>query len=328
MPGGFRPNKMSYARVFVLVFVTLMSGCKAEESILSSADMDSLEAKKDYIILRVQDTVYLNADFVRFLEFSLGDEYDTLSAVSLSRLLDDFMEEKLLLAGAQNKEITLTQEEKKELLAKYSNGKGAEGKDQPRDEEESELLFEQLLVEKYTYEFIKDIEVTEEEIKEYYAENKREFLLPERVKVSQILLPSEEKAVEIMESMGNNDPENFKRLARTQSIGAESSRGGEMGIFAMGQLPDEMEAAIFSLKEGEISPVLESSYGFHIFRLDSRYEPELIPPDQASSSIKAKLLNLKVKNHISQHIQDLKNSLHWEFYEQNLYFPYQRISNE
>ena len=122
----------------------------------------------------------------------------------------------------------------------------------------------------------------------------------------------------------SSDPEDFKRLAQTQSVGAEALKGGEMGIFAMGQLPEEMEAVVFSLKEGEVSPVFESSYGFHIFRLDSRYEPELMTSDQAASSIRAKLLSQKVENRLSLHIQNLKNSLHWEFYEQNLYFPYQR----
>ena len=139
---------------------------------------------------------------------------------------------------------------------------------------------------------------------------------------------SEEKAVEILESLEDSDPDDFKRLAQTHSIGVEASRGGEMGIFALGQLPDEMEKAIFVLKEGNISPVLESSYGFHIFRLDARYEPELISPDQAADSIEVKILGQKVKDRIAQHIANLKNSLEWEFYTQNLYFSYQRISDD
>lgn len=319
---------MRRIRVFVLVFIMLLVGCKENKSVQSPAGMDSQEAKKNYMILRVEDTVYFNADFVRFLKLSLGDEYNILSALSLSRLLDNFVEEKLLLAEARNKEIVLTWEEKKEFLAKHSSDSALEGESWPIEEEGAELLFEQLLVEKYTYDLIKDIQVEIEEVQEYYLEHKREFLLPERVKVSQILLPSEEEAVEILESLKKNDLENFRRLAKAQSVGVEASRGGEMGIFAIGQLPDEMEKAIFALQEGEVSPVLESSYGFHIFRLDSRYEPELISPDQASTSIEMKILSQKVKNRIFQHIKKLKNSLEWESYKQNLYFPYQRISNE
>ncbi len=315
-------------RVFVTVFILLSVGCKENKSITNSSGMDPQEAKKNYIILRVEDTIYFNADFMRFLKLSLGDEHDTLSTLSLSRLVDNFIEEKLLLAEARNQDIVLTWEEKKEYLAKHSSDSAMEGESWTMEEEGAELLFDQLLVEKYTYSLVKDIQVEEEEIQKYYSEHKREFLLPERVKVSQILLPSEEKAVEILESLKDGDPENFRKLAKAQSVGVEASRGGEMGVFAMGQLPDEMEKAIFALKEGEVSPVLESSYGYHIFRLDSRYEPELISLDRASSSIEVKILSQKVKNRISQHIENLKNSLEWEFYMQNLYFPYQRISDE
>jgi parvulin-like peptidyl-prolyl isomerase len=306
----------------------LLGGCKGDKSPPDSASMDPQEAKKNYIILRVEDTVYFNADFMRFLKLSLGDEFHALSALTLSRLVDDFVEEKILLADARNQEIVLTLEERKEFLAKLPDESAPERESGAWDEEESTLLLEQLLVEKYTYDLIKEIKVENEEIQEYYAENKREFLLPERVTVSQILLPNEEKAVEIMEKLKGSDPEDFRRLAQSQSIGVEASRGGEMGTFALGQLPDEMEKAIFALNEGEVSPVLESSYGYHIFRLDSRSEPELMSPDQASASIEMKILSQKVKNRLSQHIQNLKNSLRWEFYEQNLYFPYQRISHE
>jgi hypothetical protein len=315
-------------RIFLSVFVMLFVSCKENSSVQSPSHLDSQEAKKNYIILRVQDTIYFNSDFERYLRLSLGDEYDNLSNLSLSRLVDDFVEEKLLLAEARNQEIILTREEKKRFLAKHSSDSVIGGEGWPLDEEGAELLFEQLLVEKYTYVLVRDIDVEPEEIQSYYSEHKREFLLPERVKVSQILLPNEEKAVEILESLEDGDPENFKRLAKAHSIGVEASRGGGMGVFAIGQLPDEMESAIFALKEGEVSPVLESSYGFHIFRLDARYEPELISPEQAATSIEVTILGQKVKDRIAQHIANLKNTLEWEFYAQNLYFSYQRISDE
>ena len=314
--------------VFLLIIAMLLVSCKENQSFQNSSGLDSQEEKGNYIILRVQDMIYFNSDFKRYLILSLGDEYQNLSDLSLSRLADNFVEEKLLLAEARNQDTVLTWEEKKEYLAKQSSGSAIDGESWAWDEEGIELLFEQLLVEKYTYALVKDIEAEDEEIQEYYMENKKEFLLPERVKVSQILLPNEEKAVEILESLEEGDPDDFKKMAKAQSIGVEASRGGEMGVFGIGQLPDEMENAIFALKEGQMSPVLESSYGFHIFRLDSRYEPELISSEQAAPTIKMKLLGSKAKNYIDRHVEKLKNSLEWEFYDQNLYFPYQRTPND
>lgn len=315
-------------RIIIPIMVMLFVGCGEDKPAQSSSSPDSREAKKNYVILRVEDMVYFNSDFERYLELSLGDEYNNLSDLSLSRLVDNFVEEKLLLAAARDQEIELSLEEKRKFLAKHTNGAPIEGEQWPLDEEGAETLFEQALVEKYTYTLVQNIHVEAGEIQDYYLEHKRDFLLPERVKVSQILLPNEEKAVEILEKLADATPEDFKELAKAQSIGAEASKGGEMGVFAMGQLPEEMETVIFALEEGQLSPVLESSYGFHIFRLDCRYEPELVSPDQAADSIELIILGQKVKNRIAQHIEDLKSSLEWDFYPQNLYFPYQRILDE
>jgi parvulin-like peptidyl-prolyl isomerase len=315
--------------LFLPCFVLLLVNCERNSPARRSSDgLETREEKSGYIVLRVQGSVYSNSDFAKYLKLSLGDDNEGLSDVSLSRIADNFIEEKIFLEAAREQGTILTQEEKKEYLAKYVNEPAEEENRKALDEGEIEMLFDQLLVEKYTHALIREVNVEEDDIQRYYLENKREFLLPERVKVSQILLPSEDKAVEILELVKNAGPEDFMKIARTESIGVEAAKGGEMGVFEIGQLPQEMENIIFSLREGEVSPVLESSYGFHIFRLDARLEPELIPLEKAKASIETKILGQKIKSQISRKIQELKDSLEWNFYPQNLYFSYQRNQDE
>jgi parvulin-like peptidyl-prolyl isomerase len=310
------------------VLILLLPFCSKERSPEGSPDSALLEEERNVIILRVQDSDYVNSDFEKYLQLAVGREYQSLSDISLSRLVDNFVEEKIVLEAAREREISLSWEEKKEYLAKQTSESMNGRNSKPLDENEINLLLDQLLVEKYTYSLVKDIEVTEEEIKDYYSQHKREFLLQERVEVSQILLPNEERAVELLEGLKNSTMDDFKKIAQTESIGVEASRGGKMGIFEMGQLPYEMETIIFSLKQGEVSPVFESSYGYHIFRLDAKHEPELTPPEKASSSIKMKILSQKIKEQLSRHVQDLKNSFEWDFFPKNLYFQYQRTLND
>ena len=310
------------------VLILLLPGCSKERPAEDSAGSALLEVEKNIMILRVQDSYYFNSDFEKYLQLTIGGGYRSLSDISLSRLVDNFVEEKIVLEAARKQEISLSWEEKKEYLAKQTNESEDERNSEPFDENELNLLLDQLLVEKYTYSLVKDIEATEEEIKSYYTQYKREFLLQERVEVSQILLPNEEKAVELLERLKNSTTDDFKKIAQAESIGVEASRGGKMGIFEMGQLPHEMEKVIFTLKEGEVSPVLESSYGYHIFRLDAKHEPELIPPEKASSSIRMKILSQKIKEHLSRHMEDLRNSIDWDFFPKNLYFQYQRTLND
>jgi parvulin-like peptidyl-prolyl isomerase len=319
-------QKLKYGLLFLLLAGLLfLASCKGGKTGQEPSGFDLGDPqKKNNIILKVEDSFYFNSDFEKYIRATLGDDYSSSNVVSLSRLLDSFIEEKMLFQAAQNQKVALTWEEKKEYLAKLANEFKSDSRRDSLEELDTKILFDRLIIQKYTYELVKGIEVKTEEIKEYYQLHKREFLRPERVKVSQILLETEDKAVEIYEGVKNASEESFRKIAQAESVGLEAGKGGEMGVFEMGQLPFEMEKAIFSLKEGEVSQVVESSYGYHIFRLDKRYEPELISEEKAAPGIKVKILNQKIKKRISEQIEDLKNSMEWNFYPQNLSFPYQR----
>lgn len=307
------------------VFIFLFANCGEKNEQESSLGV-SLEdqQKKNYVIIEIEDSTYLNSDFEKYVRGTFGNDQKALTPVSLSRLLDKFIEEKLILQSASNQNISLTWEEKQEYLAKLSTELKSEGSNVSIEEMDTEILFDRLLIEKYTYALVKDIEVKEEEIKEYYNLHKREFLRPQRIEASQILLETEDQAIEVMERVKNVSEEDFRKIAEAESIGLEAVKGGKMGVFEMGQLPFEMEQVLFSLEEGELSPVVESSYGYHIFRVDRRFEPELISEEEALPDIKVKILDLKINYRISSHMEYLKNNIEWSFYPMNLSFPYQR----
>jgi parvulin-like peptidyl-prolyl isomerase len=307
----------------VFIFLGTNCGGKNEQESSLSVSFDDPQ-RKNYIIIEIEDTTYLNSDFEKYVRGTFGNDQKALTPVSLSRLLDKFIEEKLILQSASNQNISLSWEEKQEYLAKLSTDLKSEGSDVSVEEMDTGILFDRLLIEKYTYALVKDIEVKDEEIKEYYNLHKKEFLRPQRIEASQILLETEDQAIEVMERVKNVSEEDFRKIAEAESIGLEAVKGGKMGVFEMGQLPFEMEQVLFSLEEGELSPVVESSYGYHIFRVDKRYEPELISEEEALPGIRVKILDLKINYQISSHMEYLKNNIEWSFYPMNLTFPYQR----
>ncbi len=304
----------------------LYTSCEIPDSSEGSAGFSLTDAQnRKSTILKIADTLYSNSDFEKYVQATLGEDQEALTVVSLSRLFDSFVDEKILLHAARAQDMALTEDEKEDYLAKLSDELNTGDRDVSLDEGERDFLFERLLIEKYTYALVRNLEVQEEEIKDYYELHRRDFLRPERVKVSQILLETESKAVEVLERVRNADEEGFKKMARDESVGLEALKGGEMGVFEMGQLPFEMEKVIFSLQEGELSSVVKTSYGYHIFRVDKRFDPKLISEEEASSSIREIILNLKIEERISRHLEDLKLSIVWSFYPLNLPFPYQRI---
>jgi parvulin-like peptidyl-prolyl isomerase len=185
-------------------------------------------------------------------------------------------------------------------------------------------LVDKLRVEKYIRELSRDMAVGDDEVRTYYDGQPGEFSLPERVQVSQILVPTEHEAVELWEKARFSDEEGFRALARAQSVGPEASESGEMGVFQRGQLPADMEASVFAMTDGEVSPVVESSYGFHIFRLDKKFAPEQVSFEDAAPSIRQKLLGRKAEAVAARRLEELKKSLDWDVFPENLFFPYQR----
>lgn len=117
--------------------------------------------------------------------------------------------------------------------------------------------------------------VTEAEIKARYEAGKSKYQQPEERRASHILLATEKlgkdkakaRAEELLQEIRKN-PTAFGELARKNSDDPGSaSKAGDLGFFARGMMVKPFEEATFALKEGEISGVVESDFGFHIIKL-------------------------------------------------------------
>ena len=107
-------------------------------------------------------------------------------------------------------------------------------------------------------------EVTPEAIQKYYEANPEEFKVPESVHVRQIVTDTKEKAESILRRLRQG--ENFAKLARDLSLSPDRSEGGDLGFIPRGSFPREFEVC-FTMNPGEISPIIPSLYGFHLFKV-------------------------------------------------------------
>jgi foldase protein PrsA len=107
------------------------------------------------------------------------------------------------------------------------------------------------------------ITVKENEARKYYPQEKR-------VHVAQIVVRERDKADMILNMLKSG--EDFGKVAREESIGPEAAKGGDLGFISQGIMPEEIDAALFAQPPGEISPVIKSLYGYHIFKIIERSE--------------------------------------------------------
>jgi peptidyl-prolyl cis-trans isomerase SurA len=125
-----------------------------------------------------------------------------------------------------------------------------------------------------------NIKISRKEVEDFYTNYKDSLPnIKASVDISHILMqvtPSEEsvkeaflKINEIKTKLENG--EDFATLARKYSEDPGSAQnGGELGFVSRGTLVKEFEEAAFSLKEGEISDIVQTQFGFHIIQLMER----------------------------------------------------------
>ena len=118
---GAPPHWLIYAGVLCLVLT--FCACPQEDIPPDPAPGEDLQGttlkdptKSGLVVLEVGDSAYTNADFLRYLEMTAGDEFVSLTPEALSRLFDDFVDEMILLAGARIAGFELSEEEKHDYL--------------------------------------------------------------------------------------------------------------------------------------------------------------------------------------------------------------------
>ncbi len=142
-----------------------------------------------------------------------------------------------------------------------------------------------------------ELTVSDAEIKAAYDSRKDRFQQPEERRASHILIASEKlgkdkakaKAEELLAEI-RKTPAAFADLAKKNSDDPGSaSKGGDLGFFGRGMMVKPFEDSAFALKDGEISGVVESDFGFHIIKLTGIHAAKEKPLAEVKSEIEAEL---------------------------------------
>lgn len=149
-------------------------------------------------------------------------------------------------------------------------------------------LHDELLVKKIVDTALADIKmVTLDEVKTYYESHMEEFREPRRFEIRQIVTRTREEMDNILGLLSKG--EDMAELARKFSIAPESEKGGLLGWFASGELEETIEKSVFTLKQGEVSKIIESPYGFHVFEVISVKEEGIRELPDSIKEIESKI---------------------------------------
>jgi len=212
-----------------------------------------------------------------------------------SMLLDQMISEKILIQEANNMGL----EKDNEVL------------------EQIKKMTEQILVQVLIQREILDkVAVNDEEVSQYYEQNKDSFTEKEQIHLYNILLESEEEAQDILEQLKLGG--DFIEIAKEKSTGPSAAQGGDLGYLTKGTMIPEIEEVVFALEAEELSEVVKTDYGFHIFKITEKKPETVRTLEEAKEEIIQTLLPVKQKDAFDNLLEELKGKVEIEINEEPL----------
>lgn len=262
------------------------------------------EAEPDAnVVATVNGEVVRRADFeqelTRELSSSEGPELTPEEVEPFKRaLLDSLVKRLLLLQEAKQHNITVTPEEVDRQMLRLTGdyptdsfsdalAQGQLSLAELRARESQRLIIEKLFA-NHVY---ARVAVTEEELRAYFTAHEAEFHEPEEVHAAQLVVKGLDEAKRVQAQLKAG--KKFADLARRYSLSADAKVGGDLGFFPRGQMPKAFDDVVFNMRPGQVSDVVSTEYGFHLFKVIEFKPGRKRDLSEVRGQVEARIVKLK-----------------------------------
>ena len=191
----------------------------------------------------------------------------------------------------------------RELILQQASKEGVDKG--PEIEEKMQDLKKRLIVEAFLKKKVEtESQVSDADLKKFYEENIDKFKAGEQIKASHILVKSEKEAKDLLAQIKSGA--NFEELAKKHSVDSSAAKGGDLGWFGKGSMVPAFEKAALALKEGQVSDVVKSDFGYHIIKLTGKRPAGTSPFEEVKEQIKAAIMPTKQQEVFQKIKEDLK----------------------
>lgn len=254
----------------LLVLLLSFSGCAKTQEVVAIVNGEEITQAQLNERIQILGLIYGPAADVELAKPEVQEE-----------ILNEIVDETLLIQDAKKNNIEVNKEE---LDQQFSGFRSFMVQIIGSEDEYKKELKERNLTDDHLKEYInsfliinelydlktKDIEVSEQELKEFYEDNKDIFRLQDRIKVRHILVATLDEAQELKEQLdGGAD---FIELAMQHTLDEYTREtGGDLGYITPDvQFVPEFKNAAFALDVDEVSNPVQTSYGYHLIRVDDK----------------------------------------------------------
>lgn len=252
------------------------------------------QTEGDRIIAVIGNEIVTESDFQYQLQmYARQNQLTEISPYMAQQLFQSMITNKIILAKADQDSVTVTEDEvAKELDNRVRNMIDQIGSEQRVEEIYGmpivkirniikEDLQKNMKIEKLKRSrFQGRLKISDREIKEFYQTYKDSLPdVSEEFEIAHIFMnrkisdaekqSARQKALQLLDSLKNGA--DFSEIARRNSMDSLSAiQGGDLGFARKGTFVKEFEEALYNLKEGEISDIVETEFGYHIIKLNEK----------------------------------------------------------
>lgn len=147
---------------------------------------------------------------------------------------------------------------------------------------------------------ISGLDVSDSGLKKYYDANQVLFMTHPRVKARHIVTRTKEEAEAALSQIRNG--EDFSQVASERNIESSKTKGGDLGWVVKGIMVKPFDDALFSLKEGQVSDIVMTNFGYHIVKAETIDRGKLKSFESIKEEVKMQMIN----RHLSQLREELE----------------------
>lgn len=329
-------------------FKKILAGIMASTLMLSAVGCGMVEKTQEGINKTVVAKVYkqkitlgqVDAELSSFysqIQQVYGENYkdnaDAQSYIKKQRLsvLDTLVNDVIYAKKAEELGIMPTDEE----LADQANAKLEEIKSSfdSDDEYQQALTASNITEEKFLEELklsiiaktvyddaVKDVEVTDDEIQQYYTNNQTSYTeSPNRIDPAHILVSTQEEADAVIERLNNG--EDFAEVAKEVSTDSSADNGGDLGWIEYNstQYDQTFLYAAISLDKGEYTKTpISTQFGYHIIKCLDKEEYPVKSLDEVKEEIRATVLEQNQKSKWTDVLKEWQDAAKIKLYEDRI----------
>ena len=281
------------------------------------------------IITQREVDIILAPIYNQYRNMYKGEELIKMLEDVREKILKQLIEDRLIFSEAKKLNITVEEKEIDARIDEIRSKVGSEGElekmlyeqnltlNELRVRYKEKIMIRKLIDQKVGAKII----ITPLEVKNYYNDNKDSFMQPEEIRLRAILIkPRKEQggeagSLQLMRDLMKRLKEgcDFEGLAKEYSDDPAASEGGLMSYVKKGDLMPQIEEIVFNLKEGEMTGIIQSPLGYHIFKVDEKRARHMRELAEVRQDIEEFLYREKASQRLKGWIDSLAKSAYIEF---------------